>query len=77
MQNNIYFVIVKEKFGKRKAGVWTIPLDGHDVYAELQSIEGIINAWVFKSKKLAMDFVEQYNQTMMNNHTYLYSERGA
>lgn len=77
MQNNIYLVIVKEKNGKRKAGVWTIPLDGTDVYAELQSMDGIKTAWIFKSKKLAMDVSEKYNQNMMNNGTYIYSERSA
>lgn len=76
VQKSIFMVITVCKNGKRRSGVWTFDVGKDNVYAELQNIEDIESAIVYNSKKLAMDVAKDYNESFINNETYLYN-RGA
>lgn len=75
MSNNVYLVIVKNKLGKRCAGVWTIT-SGTNLCAELQNIGNVESAEVYTSKKLAMNIADEKNKNYALNGNYAYSDRG-
>lgn len=75
INTNIYVVIVKEKLGKRCAGVWTLE-SGTNICAELQNIGDVVSAEVYTSKKLAMNIADEKNKNYALNGNYAYSDRG-
>lgn len=75
INTNIYVVIVKEKLGKRCAGVWTLE-SGANICAELQNIGNVESAEVYTSKKLAMNIADEKNKNYALNGNYAYSDSG-
>lgn len=69
---SVYMVVTINKNGNRKSGVWEFRIGTQNVYAELQKIDNIETATVYTSKKLAMDIAKDYNDSFVNDGTYLY-----
>lgn len=69
---SVYMVVTINKNGNRKSGVWEFSIGTQNVYAELQKIDNIETATVYTSKKLAMDIAKDYNDSFVNDGTYLY-----
>lgn len=73
INTNVYAVIVKEKRGKRCAGVWTFE-SGTNICAELRNIGNVVSAEVYTSKKLAMNEAEDKNKSYMMYGNYAYAD---